>query len=49
MFCWSQLFSRGIHNFSRYVQDYSSWAEEFPEVAKVSLLDVSLMRGSPQW
>ena len=43
MFCWMQLFDRGIHNFSQVVQEYSSWSEENPDLAKVSLIDAFMV------
>ena len=42
-----QLFDRGIRCFSEFVQEYSSCAKENPDLAKVSLIDVSLMVCSP--
>ncbi len=47
MFCWMQLFDRGIHKFSQAIQNYYRWSEKNPNLAKVSLVDVSLMVCSP--
>ncbi len=47
MLCWMQLFDRGILYFSQIVQKHSSWSQRNPDLAKVSLVDVSLTVCSP--